>query len=444
MTHRRSLTLIVILTGVIFFVSSCNKISSPDNTPITNVTITSLRPTHGPFDTIDTLTGKGFDQIPVFDSVLLNGQKLTVISRSDEQVIVKIPSLAGTGNIDIWYQGKEILGPVFTYDSILMVTTVAGVGPEAGEVNGKGIDARFWGPAGIAVDSLGNLYVCESGGSCIRKIDAEGNVTTLAGPAAPVADYVNGTGSVARFSSPIGMCLAPDGNLYVADMFNYRVRKVTLAGEVSNFAGAQWDAIPYDGAFDGAPDIATFDSPYGVASDKMGNIYVVDNANNKIRKITPSGFVSSLAGGDYYHSGWDDGQGTLARFYSPDAIASDPAGNLFVVDDENHTIRKITPDGNVTTILGPHEPAITGPYDLFITGALATDKYGNLFFSIPGGIVKRTPDGTIIRYACGGIGETDGPAATVATYRYISGITVDQNGTLYITDNNRVRKIAWQ
>ncbi len=91
------------------------------------MTITSLRPTHGPFDTIDTLTGKGFDQIPAFDSVLLNGQKIIVISRSDEQVIVKIPSLAGTGNIDIWYQGREITGPVFTYDSILMVTTVAGV-----------------------------------------------------------------------------------------------------------------------------------------------------------------------------------------------------------------------------------------------------------------------------------------------------------------------------
>ncbi len=195
MTHHRSLTFISILTGIILSIPSCNKISSPDNTPITNVTITSLKPTHGPFDTIDTLTGKGFDQIPVFDSVLLNGQKITVISRSDEQVIVKIPSLAGTGNIDIWYQGKEILGPVFTYDSILMVTTVAGVGPEPGEVNGKGIDARFWGPAGIAVDHLGNLYICESGGSCIRKIDTGGNVTTLAGPAAPVADYVNGTGS---------------------------------------------------------------------------------------------------------------------------------------------------------------------------------------------------------------------------------------------------------
>ena len=96
------------------------------------------------------------------------------------------------------------------------------------------------------------------------------------------------------------------------------------------------------------------------------------------------------------------------------------------------------------TLLGPKEPSITGLYDLFSAGALATDQYGNLFFSISVGIIKMTPDGTIIRYACGGIGETDGPAATVATYRAITGIAVAQNGTLYITDNNRVRKIAWQ
>ena len=442
MIHRRPVPFIIILTGVVFSFPSCNKISSPNNTPITNVTITSLRPTHGPFDTIDTLSGKGFDQIPAFDSVLLNGQKLTVISRTDEQVIVKIPSLAGTGNIDIWYKGNEITGPVFTYDSLLMVTTVAGVGPETGEVNGKGTDARFWLPAGIAVDHLGNIYVCETSGN-IRKIDGAGNVTTLAGPAAPVPDYVNGTGSVARFSSPVGMCMGPDGNLYVADHFNYRVRKVTMNGVVSTFAGAQWDAIPKDGFFNGPPDSATFDAPEGVASDKMGNIYVADDANNEIRKITPSGFVSSLAGGDYYHFGQKDGQGGSALFNSPSAIASDSAGNIFVVDAYTQLLRKITPDGNVTTLLGPNEPSITGPYYPFSAGALATDKYGNLFFSISVGIIKMTPDGTIIRYACGGMGETDGPAS-VATWRAISGIAVDQNGTLYITDNNRVRKIAWQ
>ena len=107
-------------------------------------------------------------------------------------------------------------------------------------------------------------------------------------------------------------------------------------------------------------------------------------------------------------------------------------------------MRKITPDGTVTTILGPYEPAITGSGDLFRSTVLATDKYGNLYFAISVGIVKRSPDGTITRYACGGIGETDGPAASVATWRYIAGIAVDDAGTLFVTDNNRVRKVAWQ
>lgn len=443
MIHIRPILLIILLTGISFSFFSCNKTSNPDNAPITDVTITALRPTHGPFNTIDTLTGKGFDQIPAFDSVLLNGQKITVISRLNNQVIVKIPLGAGTGNIDIWYEGKEITGPVFTYDSTLMVTTIAGVGNEPGEVNAKGLDARFWFPSGIAVDHSGNLYVCEYGGVSIRKIDIGGNVTTLAGPATQLPGYIDGTGSAARFSTMKGICMGPDGYLYVADENNYRVRKVSMDGVVSTLAGAQWDAIPNDGFFDGPPDVATFDSPFGVASDKLGNIYVADAANNKIRKITSSGFVSSLAGGDYYHYGQQDGQGSAATFFQPWAIASDSAGNVFVVDDEAHLLRKITPDGTVTTLLGPKEPSITGDQDLFLSSALATDKYGNLFFSIPYGIVKMTTDGTIIRYACGGIGETDGPA-TVATYRAITGIAVGQNGTLYITDNNSVRKIAWQ
>ena len=136
----------------IFCSLSCNKITNPDNSTTSDITITSLRPTHGPYNTIDTVTGKGFDQIPVFDSVLLNGQKLTVISRSSEQVIIKIPSLAGTGNIDIWYKGKMIEGPVFTYDSILLVTTVAGSSTESGEVNGKGAGLCLY-AAGLAKSS---------------------------------------------------------------------------------------------------------------------------------------------------------------------------------------------------------------------------------------------------------------------------------------------------
>jgi sugar lactone lactonase YvrE len=433
----------IIISCSIFCSFSCNKVSNPDNSTISDITITSLRPTHGPYNTIDTVTGKGFDQIPVFDSVLLNGQKLTVISRSSEQVIVKIPSLAGTGNIDIWYKGKMVEGPVFTYDSILLVTTIAGSSTEWGEVNGKGPDARFNHPVGIAVDHSGNVYVAEAGGSAIRKIDTAGNVTTLAGPATSERGYADGTGSSAMFSSPLGLCIDQTGSLYVADQFNYRVRKVSPAGVVTTFAGTASNGSPSDGAIDGDGSIATFDTPFGVACDKNGNIYVADSYNNKIRKITKTGVVSSLAGGDYYHYGQQDGQGSSARFYSPTAVAVDSQGNVYTIDSEGELLRRIKPDGTVNTLLGPREPDITGPYDLFHSVALATDKNGNVFFSISAGIMEMSPDGKITRYATGGIGETDGPAQ-LATYRAIAGIAVDDAGTLYITDNDRVRKIGWQ
>ena len=442
--YRQSLIATFILS-IIFYSVSCKKASEPAdpaNPTNSGIAITSLTPAHGPYNTIDTITGKGFDQIPTFDSILINGKKLIIISRNSEQIIVQIPSLTGTGNVDVWYQGKMISGPQFKYDSLLMVTTIAGNSAE-GEVNGHGLDARFWYPVGIVVDHSENIYVSDMGGSCIRKIDTALNVTTLAGPAAPEAGYVDGTGSVARFASPLGLCLDQNGFLYVADQNNYRVRKVSTAGVVTTFAGAAWDAIPADGAFNGDASTATFDDPHDVACDKNGNIYVADTYNNKIRKITPAGIVSDFAGGDYYHFGEQDGQGPSATFYNPTNIAADNQGNLFTIDDGSKLLRRISSDGTVKTLLGPTQPGLNDQYDVFSTTALATDKYGNLFFAISVGIIKMTPDGNIIRYATGGIGDTDGPAQ-IATYRAITGIAVDDAGTLFIADNNRIRKIAWQ
>ena len=437
-----------IMTGIIFCLVSCNKAGDPvdpanPGVPLNSgITITSLQPTHGPYNAIDTIIGKGFDQIPAFDSILINGKKLNILSRTSGQIIVQIPSLAGTGNVDVWYQGKMIAGPVFTYDSLLMVTTIAGNSTE-GEVNGHGLDARFWFPVGIVVDHFGNIYVSDMGGSCIRKIDTALNVTTLAGPAAPEAGYADGTGSAARFSSPSGLCIDQNGFLYVADQSNYRVRKVSPAGVVTTFAGVASDGIPDHEAFNGDAATATFDNPHDVACDKDGNIYVADVLNNKIRKITPAGMVSDFAGGDFYHFGLQDGQGSSALFYYPSNIAADNQGNLFTIDDGSHLLRTIRPDGTVRTLLGPTAPGLNNGYDVFSATALATDKYGNLFFAISDGIIKMTPEGQIIRYANGGIGETDGPAQ-VATYRAITGIAVNDAGTLFIADNNRIRKIAWQ
>ena len=134
----RNKPLYVAAIAFLSVVYSCQKAGSPATPSISNITITSLTPTHGPYNTIDTLTGKGFDQLLSLDSVDLNGQRVTIIGHSDQQIIFQIPSLAGTGHIDIWSKGTEYEGPVFTYDSVLMVTTVAGSSTDFGEVDGKG------------------------------------------------------------------------------------------------------------------------------------------------------------------------------------------------------------------------------------------------------------------------------------------------------------------
>ena len=424
------------------FLISCDKIPDENGATISDITITSLKPAHGPFDTIDTLIGKNFDKIPALDSVLLNGKKLTLISRTNEQVIVKIPSMAGTGNIDIWYQGKVIHGPVFTYDSTFFVTTLAGSSTEVGAVDGQGLDARFNTLQGIAVDKTGNVYVADNAG--IRKITSTGNVTTLAGSLLQPG-YADGTGAAARFGEPWGLAIGPDDYLYLGDRSNVRIRKISLSGVVTTLAGI-WHgptAGPLQWQLDGDASVATFTAPLGVTVDAQNNVYTADISCNKIRKITPAGFVSSICASDYYNSGFRDGTISNALFFNPGAVAADPAGNIFVNDWGNRRLRKISANGTVTTLLGPMEPAITGTSVLFESTALATDKKGNLFFSIPGGIMKMTTDGQFIRFAMGGIGETDGPAK-FATYRAIKGIAVDDAGNLFITDNHRVRKIGWQ
>jgi sugar lactone lactonase YvrE len=431
---------IVLLAAICII--ACEKNTSPDGAAISGVIISAIQPTHGGGETNDTIIGAGFDKIPTLDSIYLNGKKLTLISRTATQIVVKIPSFAGTGNIEIWYEGKVVRSPVFTYDKRLMMTTLAG-GVEQGASDGQGLNARFNYLMGIAVDQTGNVYVSDNRNSAIRKITALGVVSTLAGTLNGELNYVDGTGAAARFASPWGLAIDTEGNLYVGDELNHRIRKVSPTGVVTTFAGAMWDGIPAHGANDGISTVATFNTPRGVAVDKTGNVYVADVYNNKIRKITPQGVVSSFAGGGYYQSGNKDGPISTALFAGPQVVTADLFGNIFVIDNDSHLFRKITPGGIVSTILGPIEETISGPDDLLISNAMATDKDGNLFFATREGIFELTVNNKILRYAVGGVGENDGPFP-FASFRAINGIAIDDLGILYIADNNRVRKIGWQ
>ncbi len=216
-----------------------------------------------------------------------------------------------------------------------LVSTFAGNGTP-GFVNGRGGAASFNNPIGIAVDSRDTLYVADSANHAIRAISQKGDVTTLAGTGK--SGFVNGTGTAASFSGPTGIAVDSSGSVYVADLGNVVVRKINSAGVVSTLAGSG-----KFGFADGVGVAASFNGPAGVAVDSGGTVYVADAVNEAVRKISPAGVVTTLAGAGKGSAGFVNGTGVEARFSSPSGVAADSNGNVYVADVLNHAIRKIVP-----------------------------------------------------------------------------------------------------
>jgi serine/threonine-protein kinase len=212
------------------------------------------------------------------------------------------------------------------------VTTIAG-STTPGQADGISGVARFELPSGVCIDPAGNLYVADWGNNEIRKISSSGVVTTYAG--STTAGAGDGIGSAASFDIPAGICVDASGNLYVSEYGDGDIRKITSGAVVSRIAGST--AL---GNADGPGNTAQFNQPIGIVADALGNLYVADAANNEIRKITPAGVVTTIAGNTLH--GNADGIGTVARFYGPSGITIDPSGNLYVADYENNEIRKIS------------------------------------------------------------------------------------------------------
>ena len=259
-----------------------------------------------------------------------------------------------------------------------MVSTLAGQARSHGSTDGVGSNARFWAPFGIAVDGSGNVYVADMANNAIRKITPNGAVSTLAGLAGN-AGNTDGAGDGARFRNPWDVAADASGNVFVADMSNDTIRKITPGGSVSTLAGKAGES----GNADGFGTNARFSHPFAVAADSAGNVYVSDSANNAIRKLTPAGEVVTLAGLPGY-SGNSDGKGDAARFSNPQGLAVDGAGNIYVADTGNNTVREITADGVVSTL--PEQAVARGPGDQAAAkaqfnspGGVAVDDAGNVY-----------------------------------------------------------------
>lgn len=329
-----------------------------------------------------------------------------------------------------------------------VVTTIAGAPGISGGLDGVGSAARFGSPSGISLDSSGNLYVADSGNYTIRKIVlSTAIVSTIAGTTGMFGSS-DGVGAAARFFDPLGVAADGAGNLYVADRGALTIRKIVLAtGLVSTIAGT----AGMTGSTDGVGSVARFSSPVGLSLDGVGGLYIADTDNSTIRRlILATGGVSTIAG-TAGMSGSVDGTGSAARFASASGLATDPAGNIYVADSGNSTIRCIAfGTRSVSTIAG--RAIVFGSADgasavaqINTVYGLTTDSAGNLYFTDAGkNAIRKIESATssVSTVVGGTFGSADGIGAA-AQFRVPYGVTSDGAGNLYVSDsaNNTVRKV---
>ena len=322
-----------------------------------------------------------------------------------------------------------------------VVTTIAGTGV-MGAFNGRGTSASFSNLMGVAVDDFGNLYVADSRNNMIRKISADGEVTTIAGSG--IAGSRDGKADMASFFYPEALAVDRKGNLYVADTHNSLIRMISPDGLVTTLAGQRiYHTIP------GMDTVVRFDNPAGIAVDSLGYVYVADCGNDLIRKISPDGKVQNIAGNG--KKGAKDSTGLNASFYLPGGIALDSIGNIYVADTYNNKIRKISPAGIVTTLAGRKlagDANGKGPVASFSHPTGITVGPGGYIYVADVGnnrIRMISPDDMVTNFAGSGMrGLTDG-RDTIASFYRPYGVASDRSGNIYVADylNNLVRKISF-
>ncbi len=356
------------------------------------------------------------------------------------------------------------------------ISTFAGNGAQGYSGDGKAAtSASLSGPYGLAVDAGGALYIADYGNNCIRKVSAGGTISTVAGTGAQGSAGDNGPATSAQLNLPLGVAVDSSGNLYIADSNNSLIRKVDTTGTISTFASYPWPmGVAVDGpgnvyliannsvyklnasgagyrevgtgiggyAGDGGPaSIAQLDNPLGLAADASGTLYIADQDSGRLRKVL-AGIITTVEGGGT----GDGGPGFFGQLNRPGTVARDSQGNVYINDSANYRIRRIAPNGTISTVAGTGVSGYSGDgkaataaqLNLSAASGLALDSSGNLYIADSGNgrVRKVDSSGTITTVAGGGIFyPVNGLLATKAYFYSTSGLAFDASGNLFISDS---------
>ena len=322
----------------------------------------------------------------------------------------------------------------------------------AGGSNGDGgpaVQAKLEEPSDVAVDSSGNLYITDYRNNRIRKVNTSGIITTVAGTGVGGYSGDGGSSIKAMLNRPAGIVVDSSGNLYIADARNHRIRKVDTSGTITTIAGTGEEGFSGDG---GPATAARLDSPTDLAVDSPGNLYIADNGNHRIRRVDTSGTITSVAGTGVEGYSGDGNKAVEARLHYPSDVEVDTSGNLYINDSHNERIRRVDTSGTITTVAGTGEEGFSGDGGPAVQARLdptsvSIDGAGNLYIGHASFHRIRRVDttGTITTIAgTGSLGYSgDGGPATRARLYQPGGVAVDSSGNIYIADsfNHRIRRV---
>jgi sugar lactone lactonase YvrE len=430
---------------VIFSVVCWSCGDSPSPAPPGNTEppeLTGFSPLSGKKGTVIKIQGKHFGNDVSKVWLQINESAVTVKTVTDTQITAVVSEKCGLGKLLLTVDKNRVVTSAVAFRYLYTATTSYFSGGEAGYEDGTPKKSKFGTLYNIATNVEGIMFAADLGNCMVRRIETDGSTSTVAGTSH--SGFKDGKGDQALMKFPIGIELAPDGSIYIADHENHAIRKVSPDGMLTTVAGHP----ERPGLVDGDLATARFKRPYGVKFDQLGTLWICDTENGVIRKVSREGQVSTFAGST---PGYADGKLLEAKFYMPSYLNFDIKGNMFIADKHNHCIRKITADGMVTTFAGT--PTKSGYRDGEAGQAMFNqpcniqiDKLGNLYVNDLWNHCIRLvyPDGYVTTLA--GKGGTEGyeeGSGENALFKHPQGCTLDKDGNLFVTDsaNQRIRKL---